>query len=246
VTNQKVYIHEFISIKGHNRAKYMHHMTANWCPVGREERNMLCYGVWATVGSTGQWPETVNMWELDGWDGLAANFAHEFAAGRTQDPSLAEWWAVAADLRAGGFDRIVVPEPWSPTIDELTANHAGGEAYAHELVTLPPGGARQFLDALHERGRPAVESCGLRSIGAFEVGMRNGTEAIVLWAAPTWAQWAAFERAWAGPTLSAWRTELVTLGADVQRILLVDSALNPLRTGRQPQVEDRRPLSEIA
>ena len=54
---------------------------------------MLCYGVWATVGSTGRWPEVVNLWELDGWDGLAANFAHEFSAGRTQDPSLAEWWA---------------------------------------------------------------------------------------------------------------------------------------------------------
>jgi hypothetical protein len=245
VTNTRVYIHEFIEIKGHNRNKYMHHMTANWCPVGREERNMLCYGVWATVGSTGRWPETVNMWELDGWDALAANFAHEFAAGRSQDPSLAEWWAVAADLRAGGFDRILVPEPWSPTIEELTAARAGGEVYAHELVTMPPGGARPFLDALRERGRANVEANGLRAVGAFEVAMRNGTEVIVLWASTTWAQWAAFERAWTGPALAAWRHELVALGAAVQRVLLVDSPLNPLRTGRQPQVEDRKPLSEI-
>ena len=28
--NDKVYIHEFIDIIGHNRANYMHHMTANW------------------------------------------------------------------------------------------------------------------------------------------------------------------------------------------------------------------------
>ena len=68
--NDKVYIHEFIDIIGHNRARYMHHMTANWCPVAREERNQLCFGVWGTVGSTGRWPEVVNMWELDGWDGL--------------------------------------------------------------------------------------------------------------------------------------------------------------------------------
>ena len=39
--NDKVYIHEFIDIIGHNRARYMHHMTANWCPVAREERNQL-------------------------------------------------------------------------------------------------------------------------------------------------------------------------------------------------------------
>ena len=98
----KIYIHELIDIIGHNRARYLHHMTANWCPIAREERNQLCLGVWATLGSTGRWPEVVNMWELDGWDGLAANFAHETAGGRDQDPSLAEWWSVAASLRRAG------------------------------------------------------------------------------------------------------------------------------------------------
>ncbi len=90
--NDKVYIHEFIDIIGHNRARYMHHMTANWCPVARAERNQLCLGVWGTVGSTGRWPEVVNMWELDGWDGLVANFEHEFDA----------------RLAAGSFPRRVV------------------------------------------------------------------------------------------------------------------------------------------
>jgi hypothetical protein len=245
VSNPKIYIHEFIDIKGHGRAKYMHHMTANWCPIAREERNMLCFGVWATVGSTGSWPEVVNMWELAGWDALVHNFEHEFSEGRTQDPSLAQWWAVAAELRSGGFDRIVVPEPWSPTIEELTAAGRGGAVYAHELVTLPPGSARAFLDALDARGRGAVEQQGLTAIGAFHVAMRNDTEAIVIWAIPDWSTWAAFERAWDGAGLHDWRAELVELGADVQRTLLVDSPLNPLRTGRQPQVEDRRPLDEI-
>ena len=30
--NERVYIHEFIDVIGHNRAKYMQHMTANWGP----------------------------------------------------------------------------------------------------------------------------------------------------------------------------------------------------------------------
>ncbi len=54
--NEKVYIHEFIDIIGHGRARYMHHMTANWSPIAQEERNQLCYGVWGVVGSTGPWP----------------------------------------------------------------------------------------------------------------------------------------------------------------------------------------------
>ena len=61
--NEKIYIHEFIDIIGHNRAKYMHHMTANWSPIAQEERDQLCYGVWGVVGTTRGWPEVINLWE---------------------------------------------------------------------------------------------------------------------------------------------------------------------------------------
>ena len=63
MANDKVYIHEFIDIIGHNRAHYMHHMTANWSPQARAARHQLCYGVWGVVGSTGPWPKVVNIWE---------------------------------------------------------------------------------------------------------------------------------------------------------------------------------------
>ncbi len=142
MSNDKVYIHELINIIGTGRARYMHHMTANWCPTTRAERNQDCYGVWGTVGSTGRWPEVVNMWELDGWDGLAANFDHELSHAGLQDPSLAEWWGVAASLRSGGVDRIVVPAPWAPPIAELLASGAGGRVYAHEIVSVRAGRCR--------------------------------------------------------------------------------------------------------
>jgi hypothetical protein len=244
--NDKIYIHEFIDIIGHNRARYMHHMTANWCPVGRTERNMLCFGVWATVGSTGRWPEVVNMWELDGWEGLAANFSHELTGSGLQDESLVQWWSIAAELRRGGVDRIVVPEPWSPTIDELLDRGIKGVAYAHELVTMPVGTVRRFLDAVEEVGQQTVEELGMHCVGAFRVAMTNDHEAIVIWALPSWEAWVEYERAWDGDALATWRARLVALGADVRRTLMVDAPLSPMRTGRQPEVEDRRPLDEIS
>jgi hypothetical protein len=64
------------------------------------------------------------------------------------------------ELRSAGFDRIVAPERWSPTIDELTKSGTKGAVYAHEFVRAPIGGARAFLDALAETGRPAVEELG--------------------------------------------------------------------------------------
>jgi hypothetical protein len=242
----KVYIHELIDIIGHNRARYMHHMTANWCPIGREERDQLCLGVWATLGSTGRWPEVVNMWEHDGWDGLAASFAHETSGGRDQDPSLAEWWAAAASLRRGGVDRIVVPSASTRTVEELTADGVRGEVYAHELVTVPAGTNGELLDAVEREGARAIAELGVGAVGAYSVAMADDSEVVLLWAFPDWATWARYEEAWSGDgALVGWRKTLLGLGATWRRQLLIDSPLNPLRTGRQPQVSDRRPLEAM-
>jgi len=244
--NERVYIHELIDIRGQNRAKYMHHMTANWVPIALEERNQRCYGVWGTVGSTGRWPEVVNMWELEGWEGLAANFEHELSHSSLQDPSLATWWAQAAEFRRGGVDRILVPAPWTSPIDELVATGVRGEVYAHEIVTLPPGAAGDYLDALRETGRSAVEGFGFTLVGAFRTAMWNETECIVIWAIPDWSSWAAFEaHAHDDARLAEWRDAQLDLEADWIRTLMVEAPLSPLRLGRQPEVGDRRPLDEI-
>jgi hypothetical protein len=241
-----VYIHELIDITGHNRARYVQHMTANWCPIAREERDQLCLGVWCTIGSTGAWPQVVNMWELRGWDGLAANFAHETAGGRDQDPSLAEWWAVAASLRRGGYDRIVVPTPWTRTVEQLCADGVRGTVYAHELYAVAPGASGDLLAAVGDVGRPAVEALGLTAVGAYGVAMADRSEAIVIWAIPDWPTWVVYERAWEpGGALETWASELRRLGARWRRQLMVDAPLSPLRIGRQPQETDRRPLDEL-
>ena len=242
----RVYIHEMVDVIGHNRARYMQHMTANWCPVARVERNQLCLGVWATIGSTGAWPQVVNMWELDGWDGLAANFAHETGSGRDQDPSLAEWWAVAASLRRGGFDRIVVPTPWTRSVERLCSDGVHGNVYAHELFTVAPGGAGDLLDVVGEVGRSRVEALGMTAVGAYEVVMADRSEAIVIWAIPDWPTWVFYERSWEpGGALEEWRAALLSHGASWRRQLMVDAPLAPLRIGRQPEESDRRPLDEI-
>lgn len=237
--NTKIYIHELIDIVGQHRTEYMHHMTANWVPIAIEERNQYCFGVWGTVGSTGRWPEVVNMWELDGWDGLAQNFAHELGHASMQDPALAAWWQRAADFRRGGVDRIVVPAPWTSPIADLVGGGIRGECYAHEIVTLRPGNAARYLDALRDLGRPAVESLGLTLISAGSVAMVNDSECIVIWAIPDWPTWTRFEREQSAEALAPWRAALDELGADWRRTLLMDAPLAPLRLGRQPAESDR-------
>ena len=137
MANDKVYIHEFIDIIGHHRADYMHHMTANWSPIAQEERNQLCYGVWGIVGSTGQWPATVNMWEEDGWAGLARSFGYELGHADLQDPKLAHWWARASQFRSGGLR------------PHLGARCVGAD---HRRALRAPGGRRRLRPRPGDRG----------------------------------------------------------------------------------------------
>jgi hypothetical protein len=243
--NDCIYIHELIDIVGLGRAGYVHHMTANWSPSALEERNQRCFGVWPVIGSTGAWPQVVNMWELEGWDGLAHGFELETRGRGAYDARLERWWAKAYEFRRGGVDRIVVPAPWTRTIDELCAQGVRGVAYAHELVKVRPGAQRDLLDAVHDGGIVAAAEHGWDLVGAWRTAMGNDDECILIWAIPSWEQWTSYERAMGEPSpLRRWRRGLDDVVTDWHRVLLVDAPLAPLRTGRQPRREDQTDWAE--
>lgn len=240
--NGKVYIHEFIDIIGHNRVKYMHHMTANWSPIAQEERNQLCYGVFAVIGTTRGWPEVVNIWEEDGWAGLASSLDHECNNPQVQDPKLVKWWAEAANYRRRGVDRVLVPAPWTRTIEQLCAEGVRGDVYAHEQFQLPQGTSPSFLDAVRQEAAEPMAKFGWELVGAWETAMVSDDECFLLWAIPTFAQWGELEAAVrSDPDLTRWRRRSYDLSTHQHRFLLVDAPLSPLRIGRQPSRADRQP-----
>ncbi len=238
--NEKVYIHEFIDITGPHRADYMHHMTANFSPSAQEERNQLCYGVWGVVGSTGRWPQVVNMWEEDGLHGMAASFGYELNHATLQDPKLAKWWAKAANFRSGGTDRLLAPAPWTRTSLELCADGVTGETYALEWIRVPPGRSAHFLDVVAQEAIPVYEEFGWELAGAWETLMIDDSECFLLWAIPTWEHWAEFEGVRrTHPSLVEWNKRSLEQTTSMQRILLVDAPLCPFRTHRQPARSDQ-------
>jgi hypothetical protein len=237
--NEKVYIHEFIDIIGHNRANYMHHMTANFSPMAQEDRNQLCYGVWGVVGTTRRWPEVVNLWEEDGFDGMASSFRHEFNHPTLQDPKLATWWAEAQKFRSSGTDRLLIPAVWTPTIGQLCADGVRGETYAHELISVRPGAAADFLELVRGRAVPLYERYGWVLAGAWETAMIDDSECVLLWAIPSWEEWARVEKARRDPAVVDWKNAAWRLTTAWHRFLLVDAPLSPMRTGRQPRRSDQ-------
>lgn len=237
----RVYIHELVDVIGTERARYQHHMTANWCPEAGPLRRQRCFGVFSTVGSTGRWPQVVNLWEYDSWEDLGHNFSVELVGAGHRDPMLEQWWREAASFRTGGFDRILVAHEASPGIEDWCARGGtGAVAYVHEIIRTEVDGAARLVDVVTEDREGVSERFGLELVGLWRTAMRAHDEVIVLRSVPDWPSWAAFE-SWSatdGPSGPPGTVEL-------QRTLLVDAELSPLRIGRQPSVDDRRSLDQI-
>jgi hypothetical protein len=231
--NDKIYLHEFIDIIGQGRAAYNHHMTANYGHLAREERRLYCVGVFSTVGSTERWPQSTNLWEYaDGWEGVANHFQFEFGNSQHQDRNLVTWWAEAAKLRSGGYDRLLIPAHYSPTLQQLLDDEVRGECYYHEQVTLEPGGARRYLEIVEEHRLALAELFGWRLVGAYRTALVNDSEAILVWAVPTWHHWSRWEAAQeSDPSVSIWRGHLHGIVRDWRNKLLVASDLSPVQTG---------------
>lgn len=234
----RIYLHETIDIIGHHRAAYNHHMTANFGETARVERGLLCVGVFSTVGSTERWPQTMNLWEFsDGWDGVAANFRHEFSRPQHQDASLETWWSEAAQLRSGGYDRLLVAAEWSPTLAELVTSPPTVECHYHELVKLVPGSAGAYLAAAADQRVALARRFGFSLVGAWRTAMVNESEAVLVWAVPTWEHWGRWEAAQSSggeghDEVTAWRRASSAWVVDWRAKLMVASPLSPVVTGQ--------------
>ena len=66
--------------------------------------------------------------------------------------------------------------------------------YAHEIVSLAPGQAGEYLNAVAHEGADVYAEYGFSVVGAFSTAMRTDNEAILIWAIPDFAAWADFEQ----------------------------------------------------
>ncbi|HEY0803934.1 MAG TPA: hypothetical protein VGD84_02670, partial [Pseudonocardiaceae bacterium] len=120
------------------------------------------------------------------------------------------------------------------------------DTYAHEQFTTAPGNAHSLMARIAEDGGSVLSDFGWILAGAWETAMAGDSEVTLLWAIPTWEQWAAAEKAERADTkLARWRSSLYERIISTQRVLLVDAPLCPFRTGRQPHRDDRTEWTEL-
>jgi hypothetical protein len=234
--NKKLYLHEYIDIILQNRASYFDHMLGAFTD-GIRARQQSVVGVWGTLGSTGRWPEVINLWEYDGgFASVAHHFKHETRDPSMQDAELKVWWAKAAQYRSGGFDRLLIPAPYSPTVDESLASKkiVGSKVYYHERISIQPGQAKSYLALMADEWLPQASAMGMNLVGAYRTAMRNDSEVIVIWAIREWETWAEIEDAYEeSDKVAKWRRRTQGMALDWINHLMCPAGKSPFMTGKR-------------
>ena len=216
-----LYLHEIIDIVGTGQDAYL--TTVGERAVHSEGSGISrLMGTWKVIGSTNRWPRVVNLWEMDGWEHWAQALEKQFLP-EHRDATLAPWWAKATEWRSGGFDRILVPEPWSPTRDQLRGQNRRAWVCTHTIVRLNPGRQPSYLDTVHRELRPILEGRGLWLFGAYSAPMRSD-ETIILWGAPDFRTLCALYAAWENDAeLQAYSKRVAALEQESETMWLVPS-----------------------
>jgi hypothetical protein len=180
VSARNVYLHEYIDIVGMGAMAYMEH-TAERGAGDASGDTLELVGTWYTMGSTGRWPQVVNLWEcVDAWAGWR-RLMERTNLRRTQTPELEEWWRRALEMRTGGFDRVLAGAPGCPSLAELREQQVRAPVFVHELSRCRAGAALDYLGAVREEWQPVLADYGHTVVGLYEV-LLTDREVLTIWA----------------------------------------------------------------
>lgn len=229
--NPHIYVHEVMRTVPGREEAYMASVLSIRDDPGRADRQThAAFGQFRTVDTSGPWPGVINIWEED-WDALASDLAAQFH-GAPRDVALEQWWNRNIDLRTGGFDRVLVPAPFSPTKRELCDRGFTGEVFLHEIIHLAAAEADRYLDHVERRLVHALTDYGVSLVGAFRVAMRPG-QLVTIIGAPQWADLTAFVGAMASdPEIKAFAEYRAEVVDRVEECFMIPARHDPFATGR--------------
>jgi hypothetical protein len=204
-------------------------LRTRWAPHLERRHGVRLVGVWATVGSTGEWPEVRVHWEMDDWAHFARAHAGQVPM-EERDVYLAEISAYALEYRRGGHSMLLVPAPFSPDRAGMAAAGAAPEVILHEDVRARPGLLPAYHEALASEFLPLAEARGMRLLGAYRHALVPNL-GVNVWALQGWDHWRALMEAEPEDAeLRTWTDRQGTWLADLDGFLVVAPPGEALRT----------------
>lgn len=200
-----VYVFERIDVIGAGRGELLEMLRSRLAPHLEEEYGVRLVGAWATVGSTGRWPEASALWEMDGWDHFARAQAARFPL-EEKDPLGCELARHSLGLRAATRRALLAATAFSPGRERIRAERREGPVVLCESVEARSGRLSAYHDAVEAELLPLARARGVSLLGCFAHALRPN-RGLALWSYPSWddlaramtalaedAEWSAWER----------------------------------------------------
>jgi hypothetical protein len=175
-----LYLHEVVDIVGEGAVPYMEH-SVGFKVDQAADRGLELFGTWYVMGSTGRWPQVVNIWEMAGGWADWRRLCESTNLRRQANAELASWWRKALEYRSGGFDRLMGAVEGSPTLDDVRGAGTKGTLFVHEISEVPPGGALDYLAAVRDERASLLADYDHTLVGLWEV-LLGDREVCTLWA----------------------------------------------------------------
>ncbi len=180
MAKRSLYLYEVVDVVGQGQYDYMEHLWQD--PVLRMPEMFGLQGAfYVCAAGGGRWPQVINIWDVGslGWKGWARNVDRMNL--KRRKAFYGDWWDESAKWRSGGFDRLCAGVPGSPTTEEIKEAGIRGTLFVNEILTVRPGTALEFLEAVVAERVPLMEDYGHRPTGLYEVAS-NAHEVVMVWA----------------------------------------------------------------
>ena len=221
-----VYIHERIDIEGGGRGKYIELIRGDWAAHARERYAVRLAGVWATVGSTANWPEVHLLWEMDDWEHFARAQQAQYPL-EDKDAFGTELWYQALEYRQRGTALLLERAVAAPGPER----RGDGEIYLYEDVHSKPGALGAYHEALVAEYLSVAESRGLALFGAFRSALRPNVGVNLWQLRGGWDHWRELmEGEHSHPGAQKWLARSREWLHDIDGYALVAPPAQPLRT----------------
>jgi hypothetical protein len=173
-----VYLHEIVDCIAGKVTEYLEALETELMPL-TDERKLRCCGFFQVAGSSGRWPQLMALWELE----VADHVAQRKSIGGHQ--GMRDWMSKGAQWRTGGFDRILLPHPFSPRPPVRPQFHCSGCVVLEQTFNVRPDETTSFVTEAEHGLLPAMAEDGLTLQGFWRSHFRP-LEHIAMWSMPDW------------------------------------------------------------
>jgi hypothetical protein len=135
-------------------------------------------GYWESAPGQGHFPETVEVWELKGYE----HYREFIASGYSEkaDSRLRDWFEKRSQWVETSESMLCLPHAASPTAAALRAK-TKPKMIVHEIIRTQPSRQMDYLDALYKLWYRQVAEKGSRSVIGLYFPPWNNCTAVNIW-----------------------------------------------------------------